>query len=160
MSIIPELRYVADSSLNTYRPKHPLYERLNPAPPLLANGLLFLLAIIISAGAFKDYSTIKDVLAARPPPRRKFRIMEWADGVLDDPVFPEMSVDGPTKKTKNETAWGGQCSDWAKRADFTGGMGLHAARREILIKVDGKVFSLRTSAWYNKLNRQQTAAIR
>jgi hypothetical protein len=71
---------------------------------------LFLLAIIISAGAFRDYSTIEDVLAVRPPPRRKFRIMEWADGALDDSVFPEMSADGATKKTKNETVWGDQCS--------------------------------------------------
>jgi hypothetical protein len=107
---------------------------------------LFLLAIIISAGAFRDYSTIEDVLAARPPPRRKFWIMEWAEGVLDDPVFPEMSADGPTKKTKNETAWGCQCSDWAKRAGFTGGMGLHSPRREILIKIDGKESSLPTNS--------------
>jgi len=128
-----------------------LYERLEPAPPLSANGLLFLLAIIISAGAFRDYSTIEDVLAARPPPGRKFRIMDWADGVLDDPVFPEMSADGPTEKTKNETAWGHQCSDWAKRADFPGGMGLHAPRREALIKVDGKGYSLRTSSWCSRL---------
>lgn len=113
---------------------------------------MFLLAIIISAGAFRDYSIIEDVLAARPPPRRKFRIMAWADGALDDPVFPEMSADGATKKTKNETAWGDQCSDWAKRADFTGGMGLHAARREALIKVDGKGSSLRISSWYSRLN--------
>jgi hypothetical protein len=146
--------------LNVHRQKHPLYERLNPAPPLFANGLLFLLAILISAGAFRDHSTIEDVLAARPPSRRKYRIMEWAEGVSDDPVFPEMSVDGPTKKTKNETAWGDQCSDWAKRAGFTEGMGLHAPRRETLIKVDGKVFSLRMHSWYNKLNWQQMAAIR
>jgi hypothetical protein len=80
---------------------------------------LFLLAVIISAGAFKDYSTIEAVLDARPPPRRRFVIMEWADAVLDDPVFPEMSADGATKKVKNESAWGGQCSDWAKRAGFS-----------------------------------------
>jgi hypothetical protein len=67
---------------------------------------LFLLAIIISAGAFKDYSTIEDVLAARPPPGRKYRIINWADGMLDDPVFPEMSADRLTEKTKNETVWG------------------------------------------------------
>ncbi|KAH6667430.1 hypothetical protein B0J14DRAFT_489712 [Halenospora varia] len=53
-----------------------------------------------------------------------------------------MSADGPTEKTKNETAWGHQCSDWAKRAGFTGGMGLHAARREALIKVDDGGYSL------------------
>ncbi|KAH8598545.1 hypothetical protein B0O99DRAFT_683947 [Bisporella sp. PMI_857] len=88
------------------KPKHPLYERLKPAPPLSTNGLLFLLAIIISAGAFRDYSTIEDVLAARPLPGKKYRIMDWEDEVSDDPVFPEMSADGPTEKTKNETAWG------------------------------------------------------
>jgi hypothetical protein len=120
-------------------------------PPLSANGLLFLLAIIIPAGAFRDYRTIEDVLAARPPPSRKYRIMDWADGVLDDPVFPEMSADGPTEKTRNETAWGHQCSDWAKRADFTGGMGLHASRREILIKVDGKASSVQTSSLHDGL---------
>jgi hypothetical protein len=86
--------------------------------------------------------------------------MDWADEMLDDPVFPEMSADGPTKKTKNETAWGHQCSDWAKRAGFTGGMGLHAARREALIKVDGKGHSLRTSSWYSRLtdNRRRLFA--
>ena len=65
--------------------------------------------------------------------------MEWKEAMLDDPVFPEMSANGPTNKAKNKTAWDGQCSDWAKRAGFTGGMGLHCPRREILIKVDGKV---------------------
>jgi hypothetical protein len=79
---------------------------LKPAPPLSANGLLFLLAISISAGAFRDRSTIEDVLAARQLPGRKYRIMDWADGVLDNLVFPEISADRPIEKTKNETAWG------------------------------------------------------
>jgi hypothetical protein len=104
MFIISKLRYVANSLLNIYKLKYLLYKRLTPAPPLLINGLLFLLAIIILAGVFKDYSIIKDVLAARSPPRRKFRIIKWADGVLNDLVFSEMFVDRPTKKTKTETA--------------------------------------------------------
>lgn len=65
-------------------------------------------------------------------------MLEWAEHVLDDPVFPEMSAAGLTKKTRNKTAWGNQCSDWAKRAGFPEGVGLHAARREVLIKADGK----------------------
>lgn len=73
--------------------------------------------------------------------------MDWADGMSDDPVFPEMPADGPTEKTKNETASGHQYLDWAKRTGFTGGMGLHATRREALIKVDGKGYSLRTILW-------------
>jgi len=39
----------------------------------------------------------EDVLAFRPLPREKYWIMEWAEDILDDPVFPEMSRDGPTK---------------------------------------------------------------
>ena len=75
-------------------------------PPLFANGVLFLLAIFISAHAFPKYHSIKDVLAERPPPKRRFLIIDWADGMENDPVFPEMSEDGPSKKTKNENAWG------------------------------------------------------
>src|SRR4051794_6174293 len=62
---------------------------LKPAPLLSANGFLFLLVIIISAGAFRNYNNIEDVIAARPPPGRKYRIINWADEVVDDPVFPE-----------------------------------------------------------------------
>ena len=80
--------------------------------------------------------------------------MEWADAVLNDPVFPEMSADGATKKVKNESAWGDQCSNWAKRAGFPGGMGLHASRREALIKVDGKAILHRANSLYEKLTRQ------
>ena len=76
--------------------------------------------------------------------------MGWAEDALDDPVFPEISRDGPTKKAKNETAWGTQCSDWVIRAGFAG-MGLHAPWRKVLIKVDGKILD-RASFWYNKLN--------
>jgi hypothetical protein len=65
---------------------------------------LFLLAIIISASTFRDYNSIEDVLAVRLLTRRKFRIMEWAEDVLDDLVFLEMCANGPTKKTKNEAA--------------------------------------------------------
>ncbi|OBT38904.1 hypothetical protein VE00_10781 [Pseudogymnoascus sp. WSF 3629] len=123
------------------KPKHPIYERLDPAPPLLANPLLFLLSIIISSNAFKNYKTVEDVLSARAP-KGKYRIMAWAHDVLDIPVFPEMSMDGPTEKAKNDASWGKQCSEWARRADFPNGMGLHAARREALIQVDDGGYSL------------------
>lgn len=99
--------------------------------------MLFLLCNFISSNAFESYRTIEDVLSARAP-AGKYRIMRWAHDVLNVPVFPEMSMDGPTEKAKNETSWGKQCSEWAKRADFPNGVGLHAARREALIQVDGK----------------------
>lgn len=100
-----------------------------------------MLAIIVSNGAFKYYKTVEEVLGARAPEGEgNYLLMEWADDVLDSPVFPVMSGNGPTKKIKNETSWGHQCSDWAIRAGFEGGMGLHAPRREAIIQVDGKGF--------------------
>lgn len=54
--------------LDLCRPKHPQYKRLKPTPSLFANGLLFLLAIIISAGAFKDYKTRSDPCIALGKP--------------------------------------------------------------------------------------------
>lgn len=107
--MVSSLRNITDSPL--YRPKHLLYERLNPTPPLFANSILFLLAIFLSAGAFRDFYTISDVLNTRPIPRENFWIIEWADNVLEDPVFPEISRIGPIKKAKNKNAWGKQCSD-------------------------------------------------
>ncbi|KAK0611658.1 hypothetical protein B0T14DRAFT_413287, partial [Immersiella caudata] len=97
----------------------------------------------------KEFHAMWDVLTTiRPPLGEKYRILEWADDVLGDPVFPEMSENGPipqtrpTFKDKNKDAWGHQCSDWAKRANFLEGIGLHAARREELIKVNDGGYSL------------------
>ncbi|KAF1346306.1 hypothetical protein EJ07DRAFT_145073, partial [Lizonia empirigonia] len=124
------------------KPLHPLYERLNPMPPLFAHGLMFLLPIFIKSQAFRDFKTIEDIFAARPRPDEQYWIMEWDDRVLMDPVFPEMSASGPINKPKNPNSWGSQCSKWAVRAGFPQGMGLHAVRREALIKVDDGGYSL------------------
>lgn len=79
---------------------------LKPAPPFFVNGLLFLFVIIILISAFRNYSSIKDIFTTEPPPGRKYRIINWADKVLNDLVFLEMFVNKLIKKTKNETAWG------------------------------------------------------
>lgn len=92
-------RHIADHLL-VCRPKHPLYEKLKSTPLLYANGILFLLSIFISARAFRDFPTICDVLAVRPPPGEKFGIMDWPDDVLDDPVFPEMCPSGLLRRPR------------------------------------------------------------
>lgn len=60
--------------------------------------------------------------------------------MLDMPVFPEWSESGPQPKAKNDKAWGNQVSQWAKRAGFLRGLAIHAIRREILLKANGKIF--------------------
>lgn len=74
-----------------------MYELL-PDQPLIVNLMLFMLAIFLAAGAFKKYDTIEQVLAVEPLTDQKYWVLEWADHVLDCPVFPEMLVDGPTQK--------------------------------------------------------------
>jgi hypothetical protein len=45
-------------------------------PPLFANSLLFLLAIIISASGFKYYYIIEDALIAKLQLKKKFLIID------------------------------------------------------------------------------------
>ncbi|PSN60122.1 hypothetical protein BS50DRAFT_507169, partial [Corynespora cassiicola Philippines] len=115
-----------------------IYERLDPTPPLFANAAVYLLPIFLSAGAFREFKTLDQVLTVRPKPNETYWVLDWEDSIREDPVFPEMLASGPTKKEKNPNSWGSQCSDWALRAGFPSGMGLHAPRREALIKADGK----------------------
>ncbi|KAH8655514.1 hypothetical protein BX600DRAFT_525660 [Xylariales sp. PMI_506] len=134
-------REMAKGMQNTpKKPKHPIYERMDPNPPLFANGMLFLLAIFIANNAFKDYKTVSELLAVRPPSTEKYRILEWTDA--EAPIFPQMGANGSLNRAKNPTTWGNQCSNWAMRANFVGGVGLHASRREALIKIDDGGYSL------------------
>ncbi|RYP29028.1 hypothetical protein DL767_006954 [Monosporascus sp. MG133] len=122
------------------RPEHPLAERLEGPdglpPPLFAQPMLHWLINIISARAFRDYRTIEDVLSVIPEEGESFCFLDWADDMLDKPVFPEWSESGPRNKAKNDKAWGNQVLQWAKRAGFINGLAIHAIRREILIKVN------------------------
>ncbi|KAJ4193061.1 hypothetical protein NW767_010345 [Fusarium falciforme] len=104
--------------------------------------MLHWLANIISSHAFADLDTVEQVLALQPPKNGNFRVIDWADGAQEKPVFPEWSVTGPRAKSKNPTSWGAQFSEWGNRAGFTACLGLHAVRREALIKVNDNGYSL------------------
>ncbi|KAH6881106.1 hypothetical protein B0T10DRAFT_531651 [Thelonectria olida] len=90
--------------------------------------MLHWLANIISAKAFSGSSTVDQVLSIRLPRDGNFRILEWADNVRDQPLGIH--------------SWGKQASDWAMRSGFTIGFGLHAVRREALIKANDNGYSL------------------
>lgn len=107
-------------------------------PSLYAQPLLHWLANILSSNAFKDYHTIEDILKLEPPENEDFWTLEWAKDMEDKPVFPAWSSEGPLDESRDPTAWGGQASDWAVRAGFVNGVGLHAPRREVLIKTNGR----------------------
>ena len=96
------------------------------------------LANIISSGALKEYHSIENILRLEPPEGEDFWVLEWAEDMKDQPVFPTWSAEGPLDKNRDPTAWGKQASEWAVRAGFVDGVGLHAPRREILINTNGR----------------------
>ena len=55
-------------------------------PPLFAQPMLHWLANIISSGAFADYKTVEQALAAEPPRISNFRVVEWADDKKNEPL--------------------------------------------------------------------------
>ncbi|CVL08763.1 uncharacterized protein FMAN_06804 [Fusarium mangiferae] len=111
-------------------------------PPLFAQPMLHWLANLIASHAFADLDTIEQVLSLEPPKNGNFRILPWAADVREKPVFPEWSSSGPKTKPKNPQSWVSQFSDWGNRAGFTAQLGLHAVRREALIKVNDNGYSL------------------
>jgi hypothetical protein len=110
--------------------------RLGP-PPLYAQPMLFWLANIISSKALNP--TLKEVLDLTPPKDRKHWVMQWEERMSDEPVFQEWTSREPKEKSRSPSSWGHQASDWARRARFVDGMGLHCPRREILVKANGKI---------------------
>lgn len=82
-----------------------------PGQPLIINPMLFMLAIFLAVGAFKKYSMVEQVLAVKPPADQQYWELEWADHILDLPVFPEMSPDGPTQKIQTASAFCTQIRD-------------------------------------------------
>ncbi|OAQ63869.1 carbonic anhydrase [Purpureocillium lilacinum] len=111
-------------------------------PPLFAQPLLHWLANVISARASSELTTVEQALSLKPPKRGNFRIIEWDRHMIDRPVFPEWTRNGPTDKTRSPDSWSDEVSKWAKRAGLTNGTGLHAPRREALIKCNGTALDL------------------
>ncbi|KAJ6439078.1 carbonic anhydrase [Purpureocillium lavendulum] len=111
-------------------------------PPLFAQPLLHWLANVISARASSELTTVEQALSLKPPKKGNFRIIEWDRHMIDRPVFPEWTRDGPTDKTRSPDSWSDEVSKWAKRAGLTNGTGLHAPRREALIKCNDRGYSL------------------
>ncbi|KAI0398632.1 hypothetical protein F4802DRAFT_603941 [Xylaria palmicola] len=80
--------------------------------------MLYWLANFISSEAFKHHHTVEAVLAVQPRSSQAYQVLEWVEGMLDRPVFPEWDVTGPKEKAKNPKSWGAQASAWAQRAGF------------------------------------------
>ncbi|KAK3939345.1 hypothetical protein QBC46DRAFT_364849 [Diplogelasinospora grovesii] len=143
----PELRYSLKREFakgmhdkENQRPTHILYELLRDQP-LIVNPVLFMLAVFLAAGAFKKYRTVEQVLAVEPPTDQSYWVLEWADRVLDLPVFPEISADGPTQKIQTGPAFSTQVKGLSQRAGMESPVTIHGIRRESLIQATSNGYS-------------------
>ncbi|KAF1953125.1 hypothetical protein CC80DRAFT_551828 [Byssothecium circinans] len=75
------------------KPKNSIAEGCEEAP-LLTNSLLFTLARLLSKGAFRDYSTIEDLLHIVPPTGTKSFHIAWREDVLEHAFYPNASQNG------------------------------------------------------------------
>ena len=107
---------------------------------LWCNPVLYILALALADDAFKDYNTLEEILELEPPLDQNIWHLEWKDCVLDLPVFRKMSLHGPTDTIQSSGSYDRQLSDWGHRAGFEVNISVHYARREALVKADGKLF--------------------
>jgi len=100
MTWTPEKRFVSNHSTDSThhrlltdsmnRPEHSVHEGLEPRP-LFCNPVLTMLARAIADHAFRDYSTMEELLAIEPPENEMYHLRQH-ESVLDRPFFPVIST--------------------------------------------------------------------
>jgi hypothetical protein len=115
---------------------HSIYEKTDT---LLVNSVLYLLAIALADNAFRDYSTLEEILAIELQTDEDLCYIEWKDDILDVPFFQTMTSQGPTGKIQKSTSFGGQLVALSRQAGYEKNITVHDAQREALIKADGMV---------------------
>ncbi|TLS20592.1 uncharacterized protein PpBr36_11315, partial [Pyricularia pennisetigena] len=119
---------------------HILYEHL-PGQPLILSPIVFLLAIFLARGAFKNYSDIQQILDLKPPSDQGYWVLDWADHVKDLPVFPTMTAKGMTQKIQTAGAFANQIRGLSIRAGMERPVTPHGIRRECLIQATSNGYS-------------------
>ncbi|KAK0743500.1 hypothetical protein B0T18DRAFT_468843, partial [Schizothecium vesticola] len=128
------------------QPEHIMPEKISSKlgpPPLYSQPMLFWLANIISSEAIKGNPTLEEVLATTPPPiGQNHWVLQLEESKLDQAVFPKLTSRGPKEKNRSPASWSHQISAWAIRVRFPDGVGLHCARREVLVKTNDSGYSV------------------
>ncbi|KAK4209474.1 hypothetical protein QBC37DRAFT_378040 [Rhypophila decipiens] len=98
------------------------------------------------------------VLAATPPEDGRQWEFEWEDTVLDYPVFPEVSADGPVwDKIQTGSSFNSQLASLSERARLREAIEVHSGRRNAILKATENGFSndelLKFAAHTNQITR-------
>lgn len=100
VTLTPEQRFVSNHSTDSThhrlltdsmnRPENSVHEGLEPRP-LFCNPVLTMLARAIADHAFRDYSTMEELLAIEPPEDEMYHLRQH-ESVLDKPFFHVIST--------------------------------------------------------------------
>ncbi|KAM7212780.1 Protein of unknown function (DUF3435) domain containing protein [Rhypophila decipiens] len=139
------------------RPNHILYEDL-PDQLLVVQPMVFSLAMFLAAGAIKRCKTIEQVLAVVPPKDGRQWVFEWEEHVLDWPIYPEVSADGPVwQKIQSGSSFNTQLAGLSDRAGLQERVQVHSGRREAILKATENGYSndelLKFAAHTNQVTR-------
>jgi len=101
---------------------------------LWCSPVLYILAFALADDAFKDYSTLGEILELEPPPDQNIWYIEWKDSVLGLPISPKMSLEGRTGTIQSSSSYNHQLSDLGHGAGFEVNISVHNTRREALVQ--------------------------
>ncbi|KAH6986807.1 hypothetical protein EDB80DRAFT_756495 [Ilyonectria destructans] len=101
---------------------------------LIVNPILFIISIFLAAGAVKHYQTVKH-----------YWILNWADYVLEKPVFSEISVDSPKDKIQIETGFSSQLIGLLLQAGIQHPITVHSMQRNSYLKDELTKFAAHTN---------------
>jgi carbonic anhydrase len=106
--------------------------------PLFANPMLPLLAIAFASNAFEDYHSFEEIFAIPPPVVGAIYEIRIRKEMLQVPFFQVMSPNGPTGKIQGAASFDKRMVDLGHRAGYLENITVHAMRREVLVKADGR----------------------
>ncbi|KAI9758897.1 MAG: hypothetical protein M1840_003737 [Geoglossum simile] len=121
------------------RLQHAMYEDM---APLFANPVLPMLAIALTDGAFKDYTTFKEIFAIPPLANGALYHLEIHKSKQELPFFQVISHNGPTGKIQSASSFGKQLVELGHRAGYRENITVHDIRAETFVKADDNGYSI------------------
>ncbi|GLI74859.1 hypothetical protein PoHVEF18_003107 [Penicillium ochrochloron] len=125
-------------------PVHAFYETYTEDVSLFLNFLTFFLPMASADKAFRDYSSVGEILdqanayaKAIPSENKVLEVIHFAESVHETPVFRqyrELDVDKSTGKARGADAFGKEFVDLGHRSGYTRNITIRACRRWALMQ--------------------------
>ncbi|KAF2195618.1 hypothetical protein K469DRAFT_758244 [Zopfia rhizophila CBS 207.26] len=120
-------------------PQHPLYEGITIP---VEDPVMFIITTGLAMNAFREYTTIHQILAVRPKPDMVYALIKWKDGMLNKPFHQTMTSAGFTGRIVSSSSFDKDLGCWSLHAGYEKPIRVHHVRKEALIKADDNGYSM------------------